>query len=109
VRHGEVKDAMGAVIDLPSHTQADFAVLRELDCVPDEIEDHLAQSSGIALEDLGHVGGDFARELEALLVRAQRDRLERALERLANLELRGVELEFPGLDLREIENIVDDA
>ena len=57
---------------------------------------------------LGHVGADVARELEPLLAGAQRQQRRRVADDLAHVERRPFQLEPPRLDLREVEDVVDD-
>src|SRR5262249_25323709 len=45
----------------------DAPVRRELDGVVEEIEEHLAQAAGIALEPARHVGGDDKAQLQPLV------------------------------------------
>ena len=56
-----------------------------------------------------HVGADVAGELEALLLRAQREHLHRVVDRVAEPKADVIELELARLDLREVEDVVDDV
>ena len=63
----------------------------------------------VADQRVGHVGGDVADQLEPLLVRAARASAVSAsssVSRSSNCD--GLELEPARLDLREVENVVDD-
>ena len=81
----------------------------ELDGVADQVDHNLAQPAGVADEGVGDGGVDVADELEPLPVRARRQRPQRLAERCAQAEVGGIELELAGLDLREVEEVVDDA
>ena len=53
------------------------------------------------------VRGELERETNAVLHRALADHHDAALERLAERERGDLELDLPGLDLREVEHVVD--
>ena len=56
----------------------------------------------------GTLGTIASRELEALLVRPRGEHPAGPLDRLAQVEVGRLELELAGLDLREVEDVVDD-
>ena len=89
--------------------QRDGALVGELDRVADEVDQHLAKSFGIA----DHAGGcrrrHDARELDALARRLRGEHVDDVGEELGQVERRAVELELAGLDLRDVEDVVDDA
>ena len=87
----------------------DLALLGELDGVADEVQQHLTQPPGIAEHHVGHVGRDVAGELEPFSAGAQRQQLGRVAHGLAQVELDALQIEPPGLDLREVEDVVDDG
>jgi hypothetical protein len=53
IADGDVQDNLGFVMRLAGHLQHDFALFRELDGVPDQIDDDLPQSNGISLQNSG--------------------------------------------------------
>ena len=88
----------------------DRAPLRELERIPDQVQDDLAQAAGIPDERVGRVPGDVDRELQPLLVGTEGERLQRVAQGRTGAEkLGGVQLELARLDLREIEDVVDDV
>ncbi len=87
----------------------DLAGLGELDGVAHQVEHDLAQAHRVADQRLGDVAVDLAGELEPLLVRAQGQRLQRVLDAVADVEVDRLELDLAGLDLGEVEDVVDDA
>ena len=74
-----------------------------------QVGDDLAQAAAVAAHDGRDVVVDERRQLEPLAVRLRREHLARVLDRLAQVEVVRVELELAGLDLREVEDVVDDA
>ena len=86
----------------------DLAALGELDGVADQVDEHLAKPSRIAEDGRRHVRLDVTGQLEALLVRARRQQPDRLLHGLAQVERHPLERQLPRLDLREVENVVDE-
>ena len=80
----------------------------ELDGVADQIDEDLPQASGIADERVGHVRHDAARQLEAFLVRARRQQADGVLDDVAESERDALERQLARLDLREVEDVVDE-
>ena len=79
---------------------------RELDGVREQVEDDLAEAPLVA----GHqvdVRCELERELNAVLDRAFAHHHDAAFERLAQREAGELELDLPGLDLRQVEHVVD--
>ena len=72
------------------------------------LSDDLAQPPGVADDAGGQVRVDRVGELEVLLRGDRAHHVERALDRRGERERVGVELEPAGLDLREVEDVVDD-
>ena len=87
---------------------ADFAFVRELDRVAHEIEDDLSKPPGVAEEAVGHVGSDPAGEVQALLIGARRQQLDAVFDRIAEAERRAIERQPARLDLRDVQDVVDD-
>ena len=86
----------------------DVAALGELERVADQVGQDLLHPRRIADDAGRHLRVDVANELEPLLVRAQRERLERVGNRRARRERHRFELELARFDLREVENVVED-
>ena len=85
-----------------------FIYFSSVKAVADQIEEHLTKAPRVAEERIGDIGGDVAEQLEALAVRADGERAHDVAEERAQPHLHHVELHFSGLDLREIQQIVDD-
>ena len=88
--------------------QHHLALLRELHRVAHEVAQHLAQAARVAPQEAGDVGVDETGQLQPLGVGL----LLRGVHHLANgppqVELDALQLEAAGLDLREVEDVVDD-
>jgi hypothetical protein len=79
----------------------------ELDGVTREVEQDLAQPPGIAGQVAGHVRIGQADELQAGLVGANGDDGSEVIEEAAQVEVDTLQLEPAGLDLAEVEDVVD--
>ena len=97
---------LAAFID--GDVDADLALIGELDCVGDQVEDDLPQASRIADERVGHVGRDAAGELQSLLIGARREQFDAVFDRVAEVKRRPLERQPARLDLRDIQDVVDD-
>ena len=108
VRDGHAEDEGIVPARLARDPHGDLAPLGELDRVPDEVHHDLAEPSGVAehaRRDLArHVGG----ELQPFAAGVDRERLQRVAQRVARAEGDRFELELSRLDLREVEDVVDD-
>ena len=89
--------------------QAHRALLGELERIAQQVEQDLLQAQRIADHALRHVGRDIGGELQALGGGLRRQRLGHALDQLDGRELDAFEVEAAGLDLGEVEDVVDDA
>ena len=97
---------VGSRFDL--HLHEDLSPLGELDCVANQVDEHLPQPSGIADAGVRHVRQHVADQLESLLFGAQRERLHEIGEVIADREGNRFELQLAHLDLGEIEDVVQD-
>jgi hypothetical protein len=89
--------------------QDDFAALGELDGVAEEVENDLAESDGVAAVATGDAVGEVEDELEGFLAGESGLEIEGALELFVEIEIDGLEDEAAGLDLGEVEDVVDDG
>ena len=87
----------------------DLAALRELDRVPDQVREDLAQARRIRADRIGHRFGQPARELEPLALRALGEEREHLLDDLDEVAVDLLEADLAGLALREVEDVVDHA
>ena len=110
IADAEVQERTAGVVGIRRGVDAqhDFALVRELDGVAEDVQEHLAQSAGVADEVGRHVGRDVVGELEPFLRGAERQQLGGVADGLAEIERGVVELEPLRFDLREVEDVVDD-
>jgi hypothetical protein len=89
------------------HGHRHLAPLGELDGVAGQVGEHLAEAAGVAGDHPrdGRVDGDH--QLQALLLGQRRQQPDRALHQGPQLEVRDLEFEAAGLDLGEVEHVVD--
>jgi hypothetical protein len=90
--------------DLDAH----LALVGELDRVADQVEQDLTEASRIAGERRRHVRRDAARQLQPLLIGARRQQLDAVFDGVADGERHVLEREPARLDLRDVEDVVDD-
>ena len=93
----------------PGDFQHDLAALRELDGIVDEIDHDLPQSMVVAHDPSGHVVMDMAGQFQPLLVGADGERFHRVAQAFPQVELLALQHELLGLDLGEVEDVVDHA
>ena len=86
-----------------------LALVGELDGVADEVDQDLPQPGDVADQDLGDGVIHDVGQVELLLRRLGRQQVQRFLD--AGVEFEGMMLQFElaGLDLGEVENVVDDG
>ena len=89
--------------------EPDFAALGELDRVVDEVGQDLAEPQRVAQQVLRDAGRDVGQELQPLVVRLLRGERRDGADDLVELEVGGLEVELAGLDLGEVEDVVDDG
>ena len=89
------------------HFDEDFAVVGEFDGVSDQVDDDLPQAIGIADHRAGHVGAGVMNEFQALLGGVAGADLQGIADDLADVELDFFQLQAARLDLREVENVVE--
>ena len=81
----------------------------ELERVRHQVHEDLADAQLVALGPAMQVRIDVEQQLDTLLVRALREQVDDFLDHLADVEILRFETQFPGLDLREVEDVVDDG
>jgi hypothetical protein len=108
---GDRQDEAHASVDgrLASDGDADLADFGELDGVADQVEQDLAHARGIAVQQVRRRLVDHGDDRQSLAVGLDRQRFRHAFDERAQLERGGLQLHPAGLDLGEVEHIVDDA
>jgi len=112
--HARVLDGEGhahPISDLSLQSDSDHhrTPLSELEGVPRQVQQHLAQPPGVshhAHRDCRIHGG---AEVQPLGFGHGPEDVEHLIERPPQVELQGFETQLPGFDLREIEDVVQDA
>ena len=88
--------------------QRDLPRVGELDRVAQQVQQDLAEPRDVADDDARRARPDVADQLEALLGRPGGHQLQRRLDALVEVERGGLQVHPPRLDLREVEDVVDD-
>ena len=89
--------------------QPDLARGRELHRIPEQIQQYLTETPGIAAQHRRYVGRQIEHGREALCARPRLDHGDRALEHGLQVEVDAVELQSPSVHPRQVENVVDDG
>ncbi len=89
--------------------QHDFAAVGELHCVADQVSEDLAQAAGIAAQPQGRFGRDPAVHLQAFVMRLDRQQVDGLAQQQGEIEVHDLEGQLAGLDLGEVEDVVDDV
>src|SRR5688500_2965743 len=84
----------------------DWLLLSELDCVRKKIEKYLSHAPGISCHGKW-LGRRFERELRPVLVGERTNGDEQVLDQCCHVYRLKRQLDFPRLDLRQVENVVD--
>ena len=108
VGNREREDRLGVGHALGLHLDDHVAGLGEFDRVADEVEEHLAQTPGIADERVGHVGQNAAGQLETLGIRALCEELHSVFYGVAKAEWHMIECQPSRLDFRDVKDVVED-
>ncbi len=95
-------------VRLGRHDDADAADLGELDGVAGEVDQHLSEAVAVADDPARHAGGHEGGDLDALALRFRGQELDDALDEGVQIERRGDDVDAPGLDLGEVEDLVDE-
>ena len=107
IADGELQQHALVVLLRNGHLQDDLSALRELHGIADQVGDHLPQAAGVAFHPRGRSRIDHAREFQPLLVRPERQHVVDVLQRAAEVEVQGLQVQLAGIDLREVEDVVD--
>src|ERR1700722_11548780 len=99
---------VGGVIADESRAQVDLTVRGELDRIAEEVEKNLPQPTRITFQRGGQCRVDVTRELQVALLSTGGEQQSGFLDNGAKVECHGLHVELAGLDLREVEDVVDD-
>ena len=108
---GDFKPQLDAAVRVGQRLDADddLARLGELDAVADEVEQHLPEPVGVADQPVRHVAADDGGEAEVFARVAGRGVFEHAVHDVAQGEIFLRHAHLAGLDLGEVEHVVDDV
>ncbi|HYY16939.1 MAG TPA: hypothetical protein VE965_09910, partial [Gammaproteobacteria bacterium] len=81
----------------------------ELNCVANQVGEDLAQATGVAPQGHRHIIMDVAEEFQPFGLGALGKQFMDILNDLAQIEIDAFELQLAGLDLGEIQDVVDDG
>ncbi len=109
VAHGELQLHLVAGLFEQFDLEPDLALLGELHRVVDQVGEDLAEAERVAAQVLGDRGRHVGEELQAFLVGLLRGQRGDRADHFVELEIDGLHVELAGLDLREIQDVVDDA
>ncbi len=109
VGDGEPQQRLGVAGLLDAHLDAHLAVLGELDGVAGVVDQDLADAQRIADEHARQLGVHHPQQLEALGVGLLGQHVDDVVQHRFQLERQRVDLQLARLDLREVEDVVDDA
>ena len=99
----------GAAVAGDFHAHDHLPGVGELDGVADQVEQDLPQPAGVADQGVGHVRLHVADQLQPLLVGPHGQGPQGVADRRPQREVGRVQLQLAGLDLGEVEQVVDDA
>ena len=109
IRHDKVQVHLRILSLFDGDDNDDFAFLRELQGVPDEVNDDLSKPSGIAHERIRHVRRHQIGELHSLFGGSQTERVHRIAETVPQLEINRLQFELPCFHFRKIQNVVEQS
>ena len=103
----EAQVHLGLVLGIDAGAQLHHAGIGELDRVAEVVEQHLAEAGRVAAQHVRHVG-DIDDHLDPLLGGPVGDQRADLADHLLEVEIGLVEGQAAGLDLRDVEDVVDD-
>ena len=109
VLHGELDDGEVAPLADDVDVQRDLALLGELDRVADQIGQDLPDAAGIADHAAAELHRHVHRQFDLVLLGARGEQLEHISDEVIQLEGVRLDLQLAGLDLGEVEDVVDDS
>src|SRR6516164_396193 len=89
------------------NVQHHFAFVGELDGITDKVDDDLSETNRVAEDAIRQVNLNVAPQLQVFLVSARGKQAHRVFKRVTEIEVSLVEFELPCLDLREIEQVIN--
>ncbi len=107
ITHLEVQHHPLRIGRLATDLQHDLAAVSELRGISNQVYHHLRQARWIAQQHVGNIRMDPTGQLDPFSLGSNRQRLHRVANPGAQAEWQPVQIQLAGLDLREIQNVVD--
>jgi hypothetical protein len=85
-----------------------LALFGEFEGVAHQVDQNLAQPGHIADDAGGYIRGNMVSQFDLFFGRLRRKEIDSLLDARDQAELLEFQLQIAGLDLREVENVVDD-
>src|SRR5215468_10596602 len=101
----QIEDRLTLTLSLD--VQHHFALVRELDGITHKVDDDLPQTNRVAEDAIRQIGLNVAAEFQFLLMSARGKQAYCVLQGVAEVKVSLVEFELARLDLREIEQVID--
>ena len=109
VPYREAQSYAGSAGGFQSDPYGHFATLCELDRVPHQVDQNLPHAMRVANQVVRYLRRDFAVQLEVLLAGCRGKGLYRDTQNVARLQQEAVDVQGAGLDVRKIQNVIDDG
>ena len=108
VAHCETQRRGSVMACINADAAVNLSVCCELDGIAKQIEQHLAQTCGVAPHAARHIGGKLAMELQPLAQSRRAHRLQGLGHRFLHVKRHPLHRQLAGLNLREIKNVIKD-
>src|SRR6516225_1498630 len=89
------------------NVQHHFAFVGKLDGITDKVDDDLSETNRVAKDAIRQIDLNVAPQLQFFLVSPRGKQTHCVFESVTEIEVSLVEFELPCLDLREIEQVID--
>ena len=109
VAHFEAQQATAGVGHHLAHAHVDAALFAELDGVVGVVDQHLPQAQRIAAQHARQRRVEFEDQFQLAADRPGRYQCREGLDHVVECEIDLLDIELAGLDLRDVEDVVDDA
>src|SRR5262249_50075281 len=107
IRNREMQSGAGLIVRFSSNPKDDFPLLRELYGVSDQVVKDLPKSREVTNESGRNITVDMKSQFQPFLLGAHGKGLHDIRQTVSQIELHEIQIQFPGLNLGEIENFVN--
>ena len=84
-------------------------MLSKFEGIPEEVDKNLPQAAGVSTHGGRHLSRDQAGKLEPLVMGALGEQFDNLCHNLAHIKVEALQLQLARLDLREIQQVVDNT